>query len=148
MARFATGVAVVTTRHGGTDHAMTANSLTSVSLDPPLVLFCVRRGGRFHDAVLAAGAWGVSVLPASMEDAGRFFARPGRPEAGAATRWPRHRGRSGALLFDGALAVLEAETRAVHDGGDHVIVVGVVTALGTPSDGRPLLYQDSRYRTG
>ncbi|MFI6993054.1 flavin reductase family protein [Nonomuraea wenchangensis] len=146
MGRLATGVTLVATRFDGVDHVMTANSFTSVSLDPPLVLFCVRRGSRFHHAVLASGVWGVSVLPAAMEDAGRFFAQPGRP-VGGATRWPCHRGVRGVALFDAALAVLEASTHAVHDEGDHAIVVGAVTALGPPRDDRPLIYQRGRYRT-
>ncbi|MGR6914676.1 flavin reductase family protein [[Actinomadura] parvosata] len=147
IGRFATGVAIVTTRQGDVDHAMTINSFTSVSLDPLLVLFCAEKVARFHDAVLAAGVWGVSVLPASMEDASRFFAHRGRPLNGQLARWPHHRGESGVALFDGAIATVECATTAVHDGGDHSIVVGGVTALGTPSEGAPLLYHDGRYKS-
>ncbi|WP_235030573.1 flavin reductase family protein [Nonomuraea solani] len=147
VGRFATGVAIVTTRFDGVDHAMTVNSFTSVSLDPLLVLFCAEKVARFHDAVLEAGVWGVSVLPASMEDASRFFAHRGRPLNGQLARWPHHRGESGVALFDEAIATVEAATTAVHDGGDHSIVVGEVTALDTPSDGPPLLYHDGRYKT-
>lgn len=146
VGRFATGVAIVTTRLGDIDHAMTVNSFTSVSLDPLLVLFCAEKVARFHDAVLEAGVWGVSVLPASMEDASRFFAHRGRPLNGQLARWPHHRGESGVALFDDAIATLESATTAVHDGGDHSIVVGEVTALDTPSDGAPLLYHDGRYK--
>ncbi|MFG1703994.1 flavin reductase family protein [Nonomuraea sp. M3C6] len=147
VGRFATGVAIVTTRLGEVDHAMTVNSFTSVSLDPLLVLFCAEKVARFHDAVMEAGVWGVSVLPASMEDASRFFAHRGRPLNGQVQRWPHHRGESGVALFDGAIATVECATTAVHDGGDHSIVVGEVTGLGTPSDGAPLLYHEGRYRT-
>ncbi len=147
VGKFATGVVVVTTRLDGVDHAMTVNSFTSVSLDPLLVLFCAEKLARFHDAVLEAGVWGVSVLPASMEDASRFFAHRGRPLDGQLASWAHHRSPAGVALFDGAIATLEASTSAVHDGGDHSIVVGAVTALGTPSDGAPLLYYDSSYGT-
>ncbi|MFB4270146.1 flavin reductase family protein [Nonomuraea sp. GTA35] len=147
VGRFATGVAIVTTRLGDDDHAMTINSFTSVSLDPLLVLFCAEKVARFHDAVMEAGLWGVSVLPASMEDASRFFAHRGRPLNGQISRWPHHRGESGVALFDGAIATVECATTAVHDGGDHSIVVGAVTALGTPSDGAPLLYHEGRYKS-
>ncbi|MFC7592752.1 flavin reductase [Nonomuraea antimicrobica] len=58
VGRFATGVAIVTTRVGDVDHAMTINSFTSVSLEPLLVLFCAEKVSRFHDAVLEAGTWG------------------------------------------------------------------------------------------
>ncbi|MER7501933.1 flavin reductase family protein [Nonomuraea pusilla] len=147
VGRFATGVAVVTTRVGDVDHAMTVNSFTSVSLDPLLVLFCAEKVARFHAAVLEAGVWGVSVLPASMEDASRFFAHRGRPLDGQLARWRHHRGASGVALFDGALATLECSTTDVHDGGDHSIVVGTVTALAAPSDDAPLLYYDGGYGT-
>lgn len=146
VGRFATGVAIVTTSHDGIDYAMTVNSFTSVSLEPLLVLFCAEKQGRFHDAVLASGTWGVSVLPASMEDASRFFSHRGRPVDGQLRRWPHHRGASGVALFDAALATLECHTDAVHDGGDHTIVVGEVTALGTPADADPLVYHDGAYR--
>ncbi|MDX3110350.1 flavin reductase family protein [Nonomuraea angiospora] len=147
VGRFATGVAIVTTRLNDVDHAMTVNSFTSVSLDPLLVLFCAEKVARFHDAVLEAGVWGVSVLPASMEDASRFFAHRGRPLNGQLARWPHHLGESGVALFDGAIATVECVTTAVHDGGDHSIVVGEVTALDTPSDGAPLLYHEGQYKT-
>ncbi|MGW4791381.1 flavin reductase family protein [Nonomuraea sp. NPDC004297] len=147
VGRFATGVAIVTTRLDGVDHAMTINSFTSVSLDPLLVLFCAEKVARFHDAVLEAGVWGVSVLPASMEDASRFFAHRGRPLNGQLARWPHRHGESGVALFDGAAATVECATTAVHDGGDHSIVVGAVTALGTPSDDKPLLYHEGRYKS-
>ncbi|WP_246074989.1 flavin reductase family protein [Nonomuraea terrae] len=147
VGRFATGVTIVTTRAGDVDHAMTVNSFTSVSLDPLLVLFCAEKVARFHDAVLEAGAWGVSVLPASMEDASRFFAHRGRPLDGQLARWAHHRGESGVALFDGALATVECTTKSVYDGGDHSIVVGQVTALGMPGDGPPLVYHEGRYNT-
>ncbi|WP_336208085.1 flavin reductase family protein [Nonomuraea sp. LPB2021202275-12-8] len=146
VGRFATGVAIVTTRIGDIDHAMTVNSFTSVSLHPLLVLFCAEKVARFHDAVLEAGVWGVSVLPESMEDASRFFAHRGRPLNGQLTSWPHHRGESGVALFDAALATVECGTHAVHPGGDHSIIVGAVTALGTPAEGSPLIYHEGQYR--
>ncbi|GAA2283187.1 flavin reductase family protein [Nonomuraea roseoviolacea subsp. roseoviolacea] len=147
VGKFATGVAVVTTRLGEVDHAMTVNSFTSVSLEPLLVLFCAETAARFHAAVLEAGVWGVSVLPASMEDASRFFAHRGRPLDAPLARWPHHRSPSGVVLFDGAIATLEARTTAVHPAGDHSIIVGEVTHLGTPADSAPLLYHNGRYGT-
>jgi flavin reductase (DIM6/NTAB) family NADH-FMN oxidoreductase RutF len=119
--QFATGITVVSARLDGTDHAMTVTAFTSVSLDPVLVLFCAEKIARFHDAVLASGSWAVS--------------------------FPHHPGPlTGAPVLDGALAVLECRTWAVHDGGDHSIVVGEVLGVSEPSpDGEPLLYYGSRY---
>ncbi|MEU4576748.1 flavin reductase family protein [Nonomuraea sp. NPDC023979] len=146
VGRFATGVTVVTTRLGDVDYAMTVNSFTSVSLEPLLVLFCAEKVARFHDAVLEAGVWAVSVLPASMEDASRFFAHRGRPLNGQLARWGHHRGETGVALFDAALATVECRTDAVHPGGDHSIIVGAVTALGMPGEGEALTYHEGRYK--
>ena len=86
MGRFATGVTVVTTRAGEHDHAMTANSLASVSLDPLLVLVCVENDSRFFDAVIDTGAWGVSVLPHRARPAAAWLATSGRPLHGQLDR--------------------------------------------------------------
>jgi flavin reductase (DIM6/NTAB) family NADH-FMN oxidoreductase RutF len=144
--RFATGVAVVTTSADGVDHAMTVNSLTSVSLDPLLMLFCAEKIARFHEAVLGSGVWGVSVLGESAEEVSRFFAHRGRPLEGQLEDTPHHRGALGVALLDEAVATLECRTVAVHDGGDHSIVVGAVAAVATPADGSPLIYHEGRYR--
>ncbi|MFB9724526.1 flavin reductase family protein [Planobispora longispora] len=146
VGRFATGITIVTTRLDEIDYAMTVNSFASVSLDPLLALICVEKVARFHGAVLSAGVWGVSVLEESAEDASRFFAHRGRPLEGQLEGHPHHHGRLGVALFDDALATVECRTVAVHDGGDHSIVVGEVVAVATPADGSPLLYHEGRYR--
>ncbi len=130
LGRFATGVTVVTCRVDDVDHAMTANSLTSVSLDPPLVLICVERETRFHEAILAAGVWGVSLLDDSARAVAGWLATRGRPLVGQLDPVPHHRSQvSGVALVDAALAWLEVRTTAVHDGGDHSIVVGRVVGI-------------------
>ena len=91
---FATGIAVVTTVVDGVDHAMTANSFTSVSLDPLLVLVCVERDTRFHDALLASGRWAVSVLDVSARDTAVWLATKGRPLEGQLDRVPHAGPRS------------------------------------------------------
>ena len=75
MAHFATGVTVVTTLEDGHDHAMTANSLTSVSLDPPLVLVCVAKDTGWHEAVTQSGVWGISILPSAARPAASWWAQ-------------------------------------------------------------------------
>lgn len=149
MSRFATGVTVVTCVQDGLDHAMTANSFTSVSLDPALVLVCVEGDSRFHEAISAAGSWAVSVLEAGQRGRARWFATRGRPLVGQFDATPTTRSAAtGALLLDGAIATLECRTVAVHPAGDHDIVVGEVLALGLPRpDGDPLLYFRSGFRT-
>jgi len=148
VGRFATGVTVVTTCSEGVDHAMTASAFTSVSLEPVLVLVCVEKEARFHDALLESGVWAVSVLPASDRRAAEWFATRGRPLGGQLDRFPHRRGEaSGAALLDGALAWLQCETTAVYDGGDHDIVVGSVLEIETSTlEAPPLVYYRGAYR--
>jgi flavin reductase len=147
MGRFATGVTVLTTRGAGHDHAMTANAVTSVSLEPLLVLVCVEREARFHDAIVETGIWGVSILAAADRPVADWLATRGRPLHGQLDRIPHHPGpRTGVALLDGALATLECRTTDVHAAGDHSIVVGEVVSVVTaepPADA--LLYYRGRY---
>ena len=153
----ASGITVVTTRLGEVDHAMTANSFTTVSLDPLLVLVCAERQTRFLDAVLLSGQWGVSVLDASGREAAVWLATKGRRLEGQLDAVPHTRGAlTGAALLTSALSVFECETTATHDGGDHVIVVGRVLSVdvlvaepseaGEPGEGDgPLVYYRGGY---
>lgn len=149
MGRFATGVCVVTTRSLGIDHAMTASALTSVSLDPPLVLVCVETEARFHDAILDGGSWGVSVLDAGSRGLSEWFATRGRPLHGQFDRAPHHRGEhTDVVLLDQAVSWLECQTISVTPGGDHSIVLGTVlwAAVATGEPGA-LVYYRSGYRS-
>lgn len=148
MGRFATGVTVLSTRAEGHDHAMTANSVTSVSLDPVLLLACVEVDSRFHDAVLEAGVWGVSVLGHEARATAAWLATRGRPLFGQLDRIPYHRGgATGVALLDDAHATFECRTHEVFPGGDHVIVVGEVLAVATSEHAdAPLLYHRGTYR--
>ena len=146
--RFPAGIVVVSAALDGVPHIMTVSAFTSVSLDPLLVLFCAEKIARFHDAVLAAGSWAVSVLDEDSEKISRWLATRGRPLAGQLDEVPHHPGpQTGAPILDRALSALECRTTAVHDGGDHSIVVGEVIGVAGPrSPGRPLLYYAGRYR--
>ncbi len=128
--QFASGIVVVTTPHG---HAMTVSAFASVSLEPPLVLFCAEKIARFHDAVLAEGSWAVSILAQDDEKTARWLATRGRPLTGQLDGIAHHPGPvTGAPVLDDALAVLECRTTAVHDGGDHSIIVGQVAGVAAP----------------
>lgn len=148
VGRFATGVAVVTTVVDGVQHAMTCNSLTSVSLEPVLVLFCAEKVARFHDTVLGTATWAVSVLAEGQQAVSRRFAVRGRPLddqlAGVAHAAGPY---TGAAVLDGAVAALECRTVSTLDAGDHTVVVGEVLGVSVPDpDGSPLLYYEGRYR--
>jgi flavin reductase len=147
MGRLASGVCVLTTVAGGHDHAMTADTVTSVSLDPLLVLSCVETETRFHDAVLDAGVWGVSVLAADQRPLSDWFATRGRPLHGQLDRAPHHRGTAtGVALLDGALMNLECRTKDVHPAGDHAVLVAEVSTIAVPDTvGPALVYFRGRY---
>ncbi|HEV2889542.1 MAG TPA: flavin reductase family protein [Frankiaceae bacterium] len=149
VGHFATGVTVVTTFADGRHYAMTANSFTSVSLDPVLALVAVETRARFHDAVLASGTFAVNVLAEDQEDVSRWFATRGRPhDESYMGSWALTEGpATGAALLEGALAILECRTHATYPGGDHTLLVGEVLALSAPREGvGPLVYFKGRYR--
>lgn len=139
VGRLAKGVAVVTTTASGHHHALTADSVTSVSLDPVLLLVCVETDARFHDAVLESGRFGVSVLAADQRSTAVWFSTPGRPLPGQMDRAPHTLGASGVPLLDGALSTLECVVRDVHPAGDHSIIVGEVRAARLSGDPKAAL---------
>ena len=146
VGRLATGVTIVSSRLGGIDHAMTANALASVSLEPLLVLVCVEREARFHDAIVESGVWGVSILPSTGRATADWLATRGRPLHGQLDRVPTHRGVTGVALLDESLATLECESTDTYAGGDHTIVVGRVLSVEiSDRPGDALVYYRGRY---
>lgn len=147
VARFPTGICIVTSRDAGIDHAMTVSSFSSVSLEPLLVLVCVEVEARFHDAVISAGFWGVSVLDSSGRAIADWLATRGRPLHGQLDRAPHHRGAvTGVALLDAATATLECRTQAVYPGGDHSIIVGSVVAAELSAAESALVYHRGTYK--
>jgi flavin reductase (DIM6/NTAB) family NADH-FMN oxidoreductase RutF len=149
LGRFASGITIMSTLQDGVAHAMTANAFTSVSLDPPLVLVCVDKGVRMHDAVQECGYWAVSVLAGDQQPIADRFARSGRDlytqfDGIGTTPGPK----TGCPVIEGALSWLECRTWATYDGGDHTIVVGEVLSLGVPegNDHGALIYYAGGYR--
>lgn len=126
---YATGIAVVTTLHGDAAHAMTANSFTTVSLNPLLVSFCVQHGTRFRDAVAASGFWAVSFLTRRQIPLARWFATTGRPLADQFHGIPVFAAGNGSPVLAESLAAISATTVQSVAAGDHDIVVGLVSQL-------------------
>lgn len=131
MARLAAGVCVVAVarRSGRTvaDHAMSATSVVPVSLDPPMVLFCVHAEARLREVLDDVDTWAVSVLGAGAGPAAEWLATPGRPTLGQLGSVAHHRGAvSGAALLDGAQSWVECRTAWIRTAGDHDVVVGEV----------------------
>ncbi|MBY6091946.1 flavin reductase family protein [Pseudooceanicola sp. 502str34] len=141
--RFATGVTIITTTDGTTRAGLTANSFSSVSVEPPLVLWSLRLRSRARAVFERAGRFAVNVLAAEQEHLARHFARghddpfhglalegPARAIAGDAAQLP---------LIPGALAQLTCRTDQIVTAGDHLIFIGEVEAL-TQRPGAPLLF--------
>lgn len=138
---FATGITVVTAGRGA-PRGMTANSFTSVSLKPPLVLVCVLREAAMHGAILEGESFAVSVLSAQQEKVARHFANHARPRGDREFELVdcvpgRH---TGVPIVCDALSWVECGLVAVYDGGDHSIFLGSVLDLGRGTDRDALLY--------
>ena len=142
LGRFATGVTVLTVRDpAGQPTGMTASSLASVSLEPPLVSVCVDHAADLHDLIVAAPEFVVNILESAQEELSRRFADP-HDDRFAGVGY--HMGPEGQIFLDGALAHIECERFAEYPGGDHTIIVGRVVG-GDTGDGHPLLYYRGGY---
>ncbi|MFJ8604981.1 flavin reductase family protein [Streptomyces shenzhenensis] len=142
MSRWATGVSVITAFCGGGPVGLISNSFTSVSLEPPLVSWCLDRRSSSFDAWLDADAFAVHVLAAGQEEmVSRFSRRGGDKFQGL--DWVA--GRSGAPLLDGAVATFQCGVHARYKAGDHVILLGLVTDT-SQDDLLPMLYVDGAIR--
>jgi flavin reductase (DIM6/NTAB) family NADH-FMN oxidoreductase RutF len=120
---------------------MTANSLASVSLQPPLISVCVDREADMHDAILRAPEFVVNVLSSPQEALARRFADNHEDRFDGVGY---HLSPEGLILLDGVLAHIECQRHAQYPGGDHTIVVGRVVG-GATGEGRPLLYYRGGY---
>lgn len=145
---FATGVTVVTTNSGSEKYGMTANSFTSVSLDPPLVLVCAIAGTEGSDVIARNGRFAVNVLAHDQEPISRFFASKDRPRGADAFRDVSHRdGVTGCPIIDGCAGHLDCLLHSSYEAGDHVIFIGEVQSLGCEAELQPLLFHGGKYRT-
>lgn len=142
VSHFATGLTVVTGATPGGPAGFTCQAFTSLSLDPPRVLVAPSRSSTTWPRIHATGRFCVNVLADDQEELGRTFARPGADRF-AGVAWRPSPLRS--PILDGVLAWLDCAVDAVHDGGDHLIVVGGVHGVGTAPHARPLLYHRGGY---
>ncbi|MDT0388404.1 MULTISPECIES: flavin reductase family protein [Streptomyces] len=149
LGTFATGVTVVTAPPEGPDGSpagFACQSFTSLSLDPPLVAFMVARTSSTWPRIARAGVFCVNVLAAHQADLCRAFAVSGSDKF-AGVRWDAAP-VSGSPRLPGGVAWIDCTIHAVHPGGDHLIVVGRVTALGTSEEHTardPLLFHRGRF---
>jgi flavin reductase (DIM6/NTAB) family NADH-FMN oxidoreductase RutF len=142
LGRFATGVTVLTTRSpGGEPIGMTASSVASVSLDPPLVLVSVDRRHEMHAALEAAQHFVLNILAADQEALSRRFAADEPNRFGGVGFHPN---KQGIAVLDGVLAHIECEKQTAIPAGDHTVFIGLVVG-GSVTDRRPLLYYRGGY---
>ena len=143
---FATGVTVVSTAAHDGFHATTANSFTSVSLSPRLVLVCLTTGSTTLTRILGSGFFAVSVLTTAQEDLSRHFASRDRAPGSAGFAGTRFTlDRHGCPRFSGSAATFACRVHEALPGGDHVILVGEVAAYTAQPGQDPLLFHEGRY---
>ena len=145
--RWASGVAVVTTRDGAGFRGATVSAFTPVSLEPPLVLICLERTGRLAELIPRAGVFAVSILGRDQTVLADRFAGLGPVPDARLTGIPHAVAANGCPVIAGALAWLACRVVAIHEGGDHLVVVGAVAESGLgPDTDDPLLNYEGRYR--
>ena len=147
MGRFATGVTVVTTLdEAGEIHGMTANSFTSVCLEPPAILVCVAHNAHTYNYVESKGTFGVNVLGVDQIHVGQYFAR--RPEDRTEEiDWSYSTSGDGVPLLDGSMVSMACRVLGSHVYGDHTIYVGCVEEMILGETAAPLLFYESRWNT-
>lgn len=143
LGHFATGVTIVTARgDDGSPVGFTANSFTSVSLEPPLLLVCLAHMAASYDIFRSAESFAVNVLEVGQEETAKRFASRGADKFGP-TKWKE--GRMGAPLIDGSLARFDCALHARVEAGDHDVLFGRVIGFSI-HEGAALLYHKGTFR--
>lgn len=143
LGQFATGVCLVTLSNArGEPMALTANSFSSVSLDPPLVLWSLQKSSEVYTQFAFGQQFAISVLNAEQEDLSVQYATRGDHLMSSEHYTP---GNNGAPIVADSLASFECDLYASHDAGDHTILVGKVSRFNAAGSGDPLLFHCGSY---
>ena len=143
LGRFVTGVTIVTCRDAaGRPVGLTANSFNALSLEPPLVLWSLRRISPSIEAFASATHFTINVLAEDQIHLSRRFARPSNAKFDEG-EWTD--GQGGAPMLAGSVAVFECRRRSHHEAGDHILFIGEVERI-TGSAAAPLVYHAGHYR--
>ncbi|WP_232334806.1 flavin reductase family protein [Pseudohalioglobus lutimaris] len=143
LGRFATGVCVISTiDKQGKAVGMTANSFSSVSLDPPLVLWSLQNNSEIYDTFATARRFAINVLASEQVELSNDYARKGDHQLS-----PGHYclGRHGSPVIRNALVTFECQLESTHQGGDHLIIIGRVLGMLSRPTGKPLLFHAGAY---
>jgi flavin reductase (DIM6/NTAB) family NADH-FMN oxidoreductase RutF len=144
LARWTTGVTIVTARAGERIHGMTVSAFSAVSLEPPLVLVCADKQSNTHPLIAEGRVFAVNILAVGQEQLSNLF-------ASKKDEWRRfddlawESAATGAPILPGTVAALDCRLHAAHDAGDHVIYIGLVEWLRLDPTRVPLLYQRGTY---
>jgi flavin reductase (DIM6/NTAB) family NADH-FMN oxidoreductase RutF len=146
IGHFATGVTVITTAVDGMLHGMTANAITSVSLNPLLLLVCVDKAAHAHEQLMASPHFTVNILASTQEGVSRLFAETGPPEQGSLRGAPFRQGANGVPVLTDAIAYIECTVSDWWDAGDHTVFLANVSDGAIENDVSPLVFYRGGYR--
>lgn len=142
LGKFATGVTVASTKIGEETWGMTANAVTSLSLDPPLVILCIQKDGQSRSKFEEGNCFALNILSAEQQEISDRFAFKGPKDfSGLDTTTAE----TGAPILDGTLGWVDCKLQEILPGGDHDIFIGEIVAGGAPEEGAPLLYYGGKY---
>ncbi len=145
LSRFASGVTVVSARDGTKNPiGVTVSAFSSLSLDPPMILICLDNSTLNLKDYTEGGSFAVNILSSEQGNVSNAFAFPGPIPPFEQVTYSE--GELGLPLIDGTVASVQCETHAVHPGGDHVIVVGLVKHARWQIESTPLVYVGGQYR--
>lgn len=142
---WATGVTIVAAAHKGQQHGMTANSFTSLSLEPPLVLVSLEKSTRTHAIVAQSGAYAVSVLPQELQALSNRFAGRDTENSDRFAGVETISKQTGSPILAEAMAFFDCQVDSTHDASTHTLFVGRVLGAGLTENQVPLLYFNRAY---
>lgn len=145
LSQFATGVTVITTLDDqGEPHSMTANSFTSVCLDPPVILVCVAHGTNTYGFLKRMGRFGVNILRENQQEQGAYFAKKPEDRTGD-VQYSYSASEEGIPILDDSMVFMCCQVIGSHDYGDHTVFLGEVKEVRRNESGVPLMFFQSRW---
>ena len=142
LGKFATGVTVASTKVGDETWGMTANAVTSLSLDPPLVLLCIQQEGQSRSKFEEGGCFALNILSDQQQELSDRFAFKGPKDF---SDLETTTAETGAPILKDSLGWVDCKLKEILPGGDHDIFIGEIVAGGAAEDGAPLLYYGGKY---
>ncbi|MBM9577642.1 flavin reductase family protein [Leptospira sp. 201903070] len=145
LSHFPSGVTVITYSHLGKQSGLTVSSFSSLSLNPPLVLFCLQKNITSHDPIRNEGKFVINILAKDQDSISNQFASGKTDKHALMEELGCKKGELGLPILPDILSYIECEVEQFVDGGDHSIVIGRVISAGADDTRRPLLYYRRNY---